>query len=187
MKQFAGASLLVAAASAASSSCLYCRNQDNNAGFLVSYSYCKQTDDCLKDAWNYINRECLSTWERGNSYSLEACEPEDITCPDFVSSPEQYQQYKNTTWSMAEGSKCNVRLDATEGVARVIFSGNLFLGIEYEAKVNDIITIENGVEDITIYNAAESGPITFTISFSGASALTSAAASLLAIAALAAF
>jgi len=36
--------------------CLYCRRMDNNAGFLVTYSYCNQTDDCLMDSWNYINR-----------------------------------------------------------------------------------------------------------------------------------
>ena len=32
--------LLIAAVYAGSSSCLYCRRMDRNAGFLVSYSYC---------------------------------------------------------------------------------------------------------------------------------------------------
>jgi hypothetical protein len=42
MKQFIVAALCVAAAHAVgSSACLYCRNQDINAGFLVTYSYCK--------------------------------------------------------------------------------------------------------------------------------------------------
>ena len=73
-----------------------------------------------------------------------------------------YQKYKNQTWSMAAGSKCKVKVDATKGIARVIFSSTLYLGIEnVDAKVEDVITIESGVKEILIYNAAESGPITF--------------------------
>ena len=82
---------------------------------------------------------------------------------------------------MAAGSKCKVNVDASAGVARVIFSSTLYLGIEYDAKVDDVITIESGVTNIVIYNAAESGPITFGISFSGASALVSTAAALAAL------
>jgi|FrelakmetLWP11LW_1041352.scaffolds.fasta_scaffold67445_1 hypothetical protein len=63
---------------------------------------------------------------------------------------------------MAAGSKCKVKVDATKGIARVIFSSTLYLGIEnVDAKVEDVITIESGVKEILIYNAAESGPITF--------------------------
>ena len=63
---------------------------------------------------------------------------------------------------MAAGSKCKVKVDATTGIARVIFSSTLYLGIEnVDAKVEDVITIESGVKEILIYNAAESGPITF--------------------------
>ncbi len=82
---------------------------------------------------------------------------------------------------MAQGSKCVVSVDATEGIARVIFSSTLYLGIEYDAKIDDVITIESGVTDITIYNAAESGPITFGISFSGASGLVASAAAVAAL------
>ena len=92
MKQFITfAAVLAAIASAGSSSCLYCRNQDINSGFLVSYSYCSHQDVCLKDAWNYINRDCLSGWERGNSLNLADCDPEEVTCPSFVSSEDKYQ------------------------------------------------------------------------------------------------
>ena len=42
--------------------CMYCRRMDLNSGFLVSYSYCAQSDECLMDAWNYINRDCQSGW-----------------------------------------------------------------------------------------------------------------------------
>jgi len=56
------------------------------------------------------------------------------------------------------------------------------LGIEnIEAKVDDVITIESGVKEILIYNAAETGPITFGISFSGATALVSAASAIAAL------
>ena len=69
---------------------------------------------------------------------------------------------------MAAGSKCTIRIDATAGIARVIFGSTKYLGINYDAKIDDVITFESGVTDLEIYNAAESGPITFSISFSGA-------------------
>ena len=185
MKQFVAAALSATAAYAGSSACLYCRNQDLNGGFLVSYSYCEQTDICLKDAWNYINRECLYGWTRGNTLALSSCEPEEVSCPSFESSEEKYQKYKNTTWSIAAGSKCNVVVDATQGIARVIFSSTAYLGIEFDASIDEIITIESGVTEIEIYNAAESGPITFGISFSGAANLLTAAAAGAAVALLA--
>ena len=135
----------------------------------------------MKDEWNYINRDCLSGWERGKTFALDKCEPNEVDCPSFVSSPEKYQRYENKTWSMAQGSKCVVRVDASEGIARVIFTSTSYLGIEYDAKIDEVITFESGVTDIEIYNAAQSGPITFGISFSGAATLaasTAAAAAL---------
>ena len=113
------------------------------------------------------------------------CEPEEVKCPTFESSEEQYQKYRNTTWSIAAGSKCTVEVDATKGIARVIFSSTAYLGIEYDASIDEVITIESGVTDIEIYNAAESGPITFGISFSGASQLLASAAALASAALLA--
>mgnify|MGYP000411545529 CR=1 FL=1 len=87
---------------------------------------------------------------------------------------------------MAAGSKCYVNIDATAGIARVIFSSTLYLGIEYEGgKVDEVINIENGVTELEIYNAAESGPITFGISFSGASELLASAMSIAALSLLA--
>ena len=76
---------------------------------------------------------------------------------------------------------CQVKVDATEGVARVIFENSRYLGIEMEGKspdVGDVITISEGdVQSITIYNGAETGPLTFDISFSGAFQLLAGAAS----------
>ena len=107
---------------------------------------------------------------------MSKCVPDDVTCPGFESSPEKFQKYKNQTWSMAAGSKCNVRIDARQGIARVIFTSTLYLGIEYDARIEEVITVESGVTDLVVYNAAESGPITFGISFSGAQELVYASA-----------
>jgi hypothetical protein len=86
---------------------------------------------------------------------------------------------------MAAGSKCFVKIDATAGIARVIYSSTLYLGIEYEGgKVDEVINIESGVTNMEIYNAAESGPITFGISFSGASNLLASAMGVAALAML---
>lgn len=165
---FAAFALLIAVAAAASSACLYCRRMDSNAGFLVSYSYCNQTDECLMDAWNYINRDCVDGWNNGATYELDYCQPEDLTCPEFVSDPEKFGQYFNQTWSLAAGGMCPVKIDASNGVARVIFDETSFLGIEYDANIGDVITFEGGENEIVIYNGAETGPLTFLISFSGA-------------------
>ena len=185
MKTFLIAALAAASASAAGiSQCMYCRNEDLHAGFLFSYSYCENEEnpECLADAWNYMRRDCKKGWKRGNKLSLGECEPDEILCPEFKSSQEKYQKYQNTTWSMAAGSKCNVRVDATAGIARVIFSNTLYLGIEsHDALVDDIITIQSGIVDIEIYNAAETGPITFGISFSGATTMLASATALAAL------
>ena len=171
MKQTLASAVIVAVADAASSKCMYCRRMDKNAGFLVSYSYCNATDSCLKDAWNYYNKDCEDGWERGTSYDLEVCEPDEITCPEFVSAPEKYGQYFNNTWSLASGGQCEVKIDATAGIARVIFDNTSYLGIEYDAQIGDVITFESGTKEILIFNGAETGPLTFDISFSGATTL----------------
>ena len=96
MKTFLIAALASASASAVGiSSCLYCRNEDLHAGFLFSYSYCsnKANDDspeCLADAWNYIRRDCPEGWTRGKDLALSECEPDEILCPEFKSTPEKY-------------------------------------------------------------------------------------------------
>ena len=71
-----------------------------------------------------------------------------------------------------------MKVDATAGVARVIFANTQYLGIEYNAKIGDVITIESGVTEILIYNAAESGPLTFDLSFSSAATVMASAAAI---------
>ena len=47
--------------SQATQTCLNCKRQDVNAGFLYSWSYCPATminptvDSCIADNWDYIN------------------------------------------------------------------------------------------------------------------------------------
>ena len=63
-------------------------------------------------------------------------------------------------------------MDATAALARVIFDNTSFLGIEDDkAQIGDVITVESGIREILIYNGAETGPLTFDISFSGAASL----------------
>lgn len=124
------------------------------------------------DAWNYINRSCKSDWTRGNSILLDDCNPTDLACPEFISSFEKFGSYENTTWSLAAGAKCTVKIDAREGLARVIFAETSYLGIEpipgSKSKIGDVITFLDGDNEVVIYNGAESGPITILVSFSGA-------------------
>ena len=161
--------LLVASVYAGSEECLYCRRMDSNSGFLVSYSYCAQTNECIQDAWNYLNRECADGWRRGSTMELGLCEAEIVTCMDFESTPEKAQEYFNRTWTLPAGTYCTLTIDATKFVARVVFDSTSYLGIEEEnAKIGDVITVENGVKEVTIYNGAESGQLTFIISFSSA-------------------
>ena len=127
MKQFIAASLaaIALAEDEASPKCMYCRRNDENSGFLNIWSYCQREDpnddECIKNVWNYIARPCPSGWKKGSSYALDYCKPEDISCPEFVSDPDKFGKYSNNTWSLAQGGKCIVKLDATAGVARVVF------------------------------------------------------------------
>lgn len=180
MKSFISLALLIATVFAASSECLYCRNLDEGAGLLVTFSYCNQTDICLQNAWNYIQRDCNGGWQRGNSYELDFCNPNVISCPDFESSPEKFQIDTDENWSLSSGSSCIVKVDATNAVARVTFKNSNYLGIEWEgAKVDDVITIPEGeVAEIPIYNAADKGPLTFDITFSSASYILAAASAI---------
>ena len=147
--------------------CIY---EDNNAGFLDSFSYCQAIDVCLENAWNYIDYKCASTWTRGNTIDLDICGPRETTCPEFISSANAYGVYTNTTQALASGEVCSIFVDATQAVARIIFDNTNNLGIE---EVNGYIygspiSIDaGGFQTFNVYNADSSGgSITFTLSFS---------------------
>ena len=181
MKQFIAAAVAGLAVADSLPKCMYCKRNDENSGFLNSWSYCQATDTCLHNAWNYIQRECESDWKQGHTYVLDFCEPEDISCPEYVSDPEKYQTYSNNTWSLAQGGKCTIKIDATQGVARVVFDygvTNSQLGVDGKWKTGEVITFAAGENEIIIYNANDSGPLTFDISFSGAATLAAGATAL---------
>ena len=39
----------------ASNECMYCKSQDQRAGFLYTYSYCEDSGACVSDQWDKIN------------------------------------------------------------------------------------------------------------------------------------
>ena len=48
-----------------STTCLNCKLKDTKSSFLYSYSYCKDTDQCLMDEWNFLNQWCKTKWVPG--------------------------------------------------------------------------------------------------------------------------
>ena len=54
-----------------SKACMYCKRADTYSSFLYSASYCKDTDECLLDQWNYKSKWCPSGWQRGWELDLD--------------------------------------------------------------------------------------------------------------------
>jgi hypothetical protein len=168
---------------------------DTNAGFLKSFSYCNETDECLEDAWNYLHRNCTSGWTRGKDLDFESCLAVQIDCLNFVSSPEYFKtdgtkdvNYFNRTWTLPASTYCKVNVDATEAVGRVVFDETSYLGIEGELKLGEVLSVYQGdTQDILIYNGAEEGQLTFMISFSSARTLMSQFATFISITLLSSF
>ena len=105
---------------------------------------------------------------------------------------EPLGRYNNRTWTLPSGSYCTIKIDATKYVGRIMFDKvQGLLGIEGrdpKAKLTDKISFENEEGEVTIYNAAETGSVRFTISFSGATTtLATTAAALLSVSALSFF
>ena len=177
MKQFLIVGLMamlatMVAANADAQTCMYCRRMDRQeTGLINTYSYCNQSDSCQEDLWNYINKGCISGWERGQSYDIDYCNAEKIECENFVSSTEKYQLYENTTKQFERGQYCTFTVDASEGVARVILTqDDDLLGIDYKNYgMGDVITIPQGEKaELLIYNGSENKAIKAIVSFSGA-------------------
>jgi hypothetical protein len=120
--------------------------------------------------------------------TLEDCKANAVTCIDFEVDESKAAQYFNRTWTLPAQSYCTIKVDATREpkVARVVFDNTSFLGVEIkDYQIGDPITVEDEVQEITIYNGADQGQLTFIISFSSAfsafssvALVTSAAAAL---------
>ena len=128
---------------------------------------------------------------------LDYCKTQEVPCPKFTAS-EQYDlnaplgKARNVTWNLQSGNMCKIEIDATKYIGRVLFDNvQGLLGIEGRdptLKTTTPITFENTVGEVIIYNAAETGGVRFTISFSGATTtMATLAAAVLSVSALTAF
>lgn len=165
---------VVVATNEPSTNCLYCRKQDSEAGWLLSYSYCVDNDECLMDAWNYLDRPCESDWTRAKSFDIGYCNANSVTgCAEFESTPDDFGVQTNRTYSLAGGEYCIVKVDATQALARVIFDESSDLGIESEEfgimTAGKVYDVQSGVFEFTVFNAEENGTrVNYIVSFSGA-------------------
>ena len=87
--------------------CLYCKRKDTNAGFLYTYTYCKDGGDdeaCIADFWTYIlpTRSCLDAVEAYKLDVDEDCRAEDNggNCRGFESSEDFFGQYVNDSFTL---------------------------------------------------------------------------------------
>jgi hypothetical protein len=165
---FALALVLMPSGSQAQATCMYCRRADVTRTFMVTYSYCEASDTCLQDKWLYIDRPCSTSWKRGEDVDLMSCEPTAGLCHSFVSSEQAAGQFLNHTETLASGEYCEINVDATAHVARVVFDDALTLGVELsDYTIGDVYDIEKGkTKKIIVYNGDTSGAITFTLAFS---------------------
>ena len=133
---------------AASSNCMHCKKMDSSSTFLYSWSYCKETDECLADVWNYINAFCPTNWVQGWMIDIDAdCAATEAVgvCDPYVSTKEAYGQYVNVTKSLPAASKCTVSVDASAALARVIFDDTQDLGVLFNGyTIGEPITIPEG-------------------------------------------
>lgn len=157
--------------------CLYCKHQAQNSGWLVSYSYCDDTEVCLKDKWNYLNRKCHSQsgWVNGEKLDLEeSCQAVESTEGQlsFTSSSSKAGNWVNRTYTLKEGEFVNVLVDARDFVGRVVFDDCPDLGFNNgEHQLGEVISFTSGKgadNSFIVYNAAAEGDITFLYGFSNA-------------------
>lgn len=151
--------------------CMYCHRADMTHIILTSFSYCQASNVCLQDRWMYIDYPCSSGWNLGaNVDLLGTCTPSVTNCNSFVSTSTAAGQQVNYTETLALGEYCNITIDATNYVARVVFDDALTLGVDLNGyKVGEVHVVPLGEKQtITVYNGDTSGAITFTLAFSKA-------------------
>lgn len=113
--------------------CLYCRRSDFTATLLVSYAYCQSSDTCLQDRWLYIDRPCTGGWKRGVNTMLDDCTPKKTTCHPFVSTEAANGVWFNFTETLGANEYCEIVIDATANMGRVVLDDALTVGAQYLA------------------------------------------------------
>ena len=100
-KQLLAGMILLVSESLASQPCLNCRRNDINACFLVTYSFCNVSDECVIDVWNYYNRNCSTGWKRAKELDLiEDCGAKPVQCKNFTSDYNLTGQYFNSQMAL---------------------------------------------------------------------------------------
>ena len=120
------ASSTTVSAAAFTDNCLYCKYMDTNSAAMYSYSWCKERDMCLLDAWNYYNQRCPSEWKVGWKIDIDTdcAVSRSSNCPRAIkaTAADIGPDWKNTTQYLYTGTKCTVLLDATEAPVRFLFA-----------------------------------------------------------------
>ena len=184
---------LIASVDAKSSTCMNCKLLDSTSSFMYGASWCPDTDECLKDEWDYINKWCPSKWIRGWMLDIvKDCQAEENpkACFNYKTEEGFVGPYPNTspTSTLRQGQYCTMTVDAQASLGRVKLTEAVNLGVLWNNyNMNDPITIPKGnVQDITVYNGNPLGNLAFSVTLSGASVLQASTimASSLAIASL---
>ena len=127
--------------------CMNCKLIDSSASFLYSFSYCPDTDECLKDEWDYINKWCPSKWIPGWMLDIEKdCKAEfnPKACFPYVTEEGVVGPYKKQTptSTLRSGQYCSITVDTMAGMGRVKLTNTPNLGVLWNNyNRNDPITI----------------------------------------------
>ena len=95
---------------------------------------------------NYVNKWCPSRWIPGWMIDIDLdchAEPPSRPCNSFTSSQSYYgSPFQNTTQILRFREKCEIKVDARQGVARVIFYDVTELGVLINGYVlGDVVTV----------------------------------------------
>ena len=138
-------------------SCMNCLDQDTNAGFLYSYSYCKVTRECVADEWNKLNAWCDGGWTEGFQLDLlEDCLAFAYDDPiRFESSNIWDGQVLEKKLTLLPGFYQDIEIDASQYVGRVLINETAGLGIQYMGyKPGTWLQVDEGtILRIRIFNA----------------------------------
>ena len=114
---------------------------------MVYYQYCLAKDECLQDAWIYINRKCEDEgWVLGSKLTLGSdghCDSEFADSLDFDSEEDYFGEWNNSTKRLEENSYTTITVNAIDAVGRVVFDDTTNLGVEIDGyEIGDLITVK---------------------------------------------